>query len=199
MIKTQPIQVYRMYLGVKLHFSEKKFNYVEAKGGVKVNPEALTKRKDRYYFEKLAETYLPEHMLGYFVSNFVYGQQDGAVIGQEEGFSVYSNWKSKIERLSYHVVDEVQGLIDSDESFNSFFSVENGKHPPLLKRYLKGEFSLETILILDKLIDFLEDWRNYIKDEYIWPEVYNLMIRYSHFIDFGNIKKYKEKILRILR
>jgi hypothetical protein len=199
MIKTQPIQVYRMYLGVKLHFSDKKFNYVKAKGGVKVSPEALTKRKDRYYFEKLSESYSPDQLLGYFVSNFVYGQQDGAVINQEEGFSVYSNWKAKLERLSYHVVNEVQGLVDSDNSFNSFFVVEDGKHPILLKNHLKGDFSLETMLILDRLTNYLEDWRNFIKDEYVWPEIYNLLIRYSHFIDFGNIKQYKEKILEILR
>ena len=201
MIKTEPIQVYRMYLGIKLHFSEKKFNYVEAKGGVKVSPEAFTKRKDRYYFEKLSEAYSPDQLLGYFVSNFVYGRQDGAVINQEEGFSVYSEWKSKLERLSYHVISEVQGLVDSGESFNSFFVVnkQDGKHPPLLKRYLKGNISLETMLILDQLVDYLEDWRNYIKDEYIWAEIYKLMVRYSHFIDFGNIKKHKENILRILR
>lgn len=198
MIKTEPIQVYRMYLGVKLHFSDKDFDYVKAGGGVRVNPDALTKRKDRYYFEKLSETYNQGELLGYFVSNFVYGQQNGAVVNQEEGRATYLEWRAKLDRLTYLVGSEV-GNICNAETFNSLFSVEGAKHPPLLKCFLAKEVSLETMLILDKVVDYLEDWRNYITEEYVWPEIYKLMVRYSSFVDFNNMEKYKKEILRILR
>ena len=201
MIKTEPIQVYRIYLGVKLHFSDKDFNYVKANGGVRVSSDALSKRRDRYHFEKLSETYNQRELLGYFVSNFVYGSQNGAIIDQESGYKVYSSWRAKLERLTYLVGSEVDGVLDSNDpdSFNSLFRIDNGSHPSLLKKYLGGDISLETMLILDKVVDYLEDWRNHIREEYVWPETYKLMVRYSDFINFDNTKKYKQEILRILR
>ena len=53
---------YKLYLGLKLHFQDEKYNFVRFKGGVRSSPESFYKRKDRWFFEKLIRRYRGEQV-----------------------------------------------------------------------------------------------------------------------------------------
>jgi hypothetical protein len=46
--------VYKVYLGVKLHFTTKTYDYIKYGGKVNATLDSFTKRKDRYFFHKLS-------------------------------------------------------------------------------------------------------------------------------------------------
>ena len=197
MIKTEPFDVYKMYLGIKLHFKDGDYNYIKNEGRVRANIDSFEKRSDKYFFQKLARKYNREELSGYFISNFAHGTDSKVIYDQEMAESVYNIWRSKKESMFYEVMKDVSFLVDSDISFNHYFIVSNGEHPKILTMYLRNEIMLETIIILSEIGDFLEDWRNYITEEDIWPNVYKRMVRYSEFMTI-DIQKYKNKIQEIL-
>ena len=63
--------VYKVYLGVKLHFTTKTYDYIKYAGKVNATMDSFTKRKDRYFFHKLSVRYGKDEILDYFVSNFL--------------------------------------------------------------------------------------------------------------------------------
>ena len=50
----EPIDVYLMYCALKAHFSREDYDYHKYGGKTKISRESYWKRKDRYYFAKIA-------------------------------------------------------------------------------------------------------------------------------------------------
>jgi hypothetical protein len=73
--------------------------------------------------------------------------------------------------------------------------VNNGDHPYILKFYWTKVISLETLIILDMILDLVPIWNQNIKDTLIWPKTHKLMKKYRSFLNIDT-KKYK-KILTI--
>ena len=63
--------VFKVYLGVKLHFTTKTYDYVKYEGKVNCKLETFTKRNDRYFFHKLSKQYGQDNILDFFVANFL--------------------------------------------------------------------------------------------------------------------------------
>ena len=63
--------VYSIYLGVKTHFTSKKYDYFRYEGRTRTSEEKFNKRNDRYFFEKLSKKFTKEEIEQYFVSNFL--------------------------------------------------------------------------------------------------------------------------------
>ena len=197
MIKIDPFDVYKMYLGIRLHFRDGNYNYIKSEGRINANINSFQKRPDKYFFEKLAKKYNKEDMLDYFLSNFVYGTDSGMIYKQEIAENIYNIWRSKKESMSYEIMKNISLILESDIEFNHYFIVSNGEHPILLTMYLQEEILMETMIVLNGIVDFLEDWCKYITDQDKWPNIYKKMVRYSDFLTI-DIQKYKNKIQEIL-
>ena len=52
--------VYKVYLGVKLHFTTDTYDYVKYGGKTNATLDTFTKRKDRYFFHKLSKRLMSE-------------------------------------------------------------------------------------------------------------------------------------------
>ena len=68
-------------------------------------------------------------------------------------------------------------------------------HPLLLKKYLGGEISLETLTILEKVFSFVKNFDKKLSDP-VWETVSLKIKKYSPFINI-NVFQYK-KVLREL-
>ena len=66
--------------------------------------------------------------------------------------------------------------------------VSNGQHPKLLKEYLGKRVSLETMIILDSILDYSKKWNVGLKDDYVWKDVYKLINDYKSFLKFDKTK-----------
>jgi hypothetical protein len=95
--------VFKVYLGVKLHFTTKTYDYVKYDGKVNCKLETFTKRNDRYFFHKLSKQYGQDNILDFFVANFASDSKGwiGNLL-QKDGKDVYLDYKKRKEAFAYH-------------------------------------------------------------------------------------------------
>ena len=188
---------YRCYLALKNHFTKEKYDYHKYRGKVRATNKAFYKRKDRFWFEKFARQKNDKEVEEFFVSNFVYTTDPGTMwIGEmiKEGENRYIDWKKKIQSLSYIFKEEVNSLFEQN-TLNEVFDCSKG-HPPILKSYLGGNTSLETMVICDKILGYRDNFDKKLNDP-VWETVSRKIKKYDPFlnIDVPNYKKILQKII----
>ena len=105
----------------------------------------------------------------------------------------YTEWKKKVQSLSYIFKEEMESVFDNrkvDDAFNC-----SKGHPPILKSYLGGDTSLETMVICDRILGYRKDWDKKLNDP-VWETVSRKIKKYSPFLNI-DVPRYK-KILKDL-
>jgi len=192
--KVTPFDTYKSYLGLKNHFTKPKYDYHLYNGKSRASLQSFYKRRDRFFFEKLSRQKDDREVVDFFVSNFVTSDDPQSLwIGEivRNGEQNYTDWKRKIQSLSYHFRGEMESIL-LDQDLDSVFTLKNG-HPLILKKYLTKEISLETLVILDKILSFVKDYDQKLQDP-VWLTVSSLIKKYQSFLNI-DVFKFK-KILK---
>ena len=193
-----PIEVYKTYLAFKNHFTKEKYDYFKYRGRSRASAASFNKRKDRYFFERMSRKRSDEQIVQYFISNFISTEDPSKVwIGEiiKNGETNFQDWQKRNQSLAYVFGDEIERVFKGS-SFDSYFD-SDGQHPKILKEYLKGEVSIETLVILDRILGYAERFDKKILDP-IWGAVSLKIKKYKPFlnIDVSRYKKIlKEKVL----
>ena len=189
-----PADAYRCYLALKNHFTKDKYDYHKYRGKVRATNEAFYKRKDRFWFEKFARQKDDKEIEEFFVSNFIYSTDPGTVwIGEmiKEGEGRYTEWKKKVQSLTYIFKEETSTIFEN-KKVDDMFDCSKG-HPPILKSYLGGDISLESMVIYDRILGYGKDFDKKLKDP-VWETVSRKIKKYSPFLNI-DVSRYK-KILK---
>ena len=189
-----PADAYRCYLALKNHFTKDKYDYHKYHGKVRATNEAFYKRKDRFWFEKFARQKNDKEVEEFFVSNFIYSTDPGTMwIGEmiKEGEGRYSEWKRKVQSLTYLFKQETE-IVFENKKVDDMFDCSKG-HPPILKSYLGGDISLESMVIYDRILGYGKDFDKKLKDP-VWESVSRKIKKYSPFLNI-DVSRYK-KILK---
>ena len=91
-------------------------------------------------------------------------------------------------------VVEMQPLV---KDFEPLFEVKKHNHPKLLKEFLGGRVSIETLVILDELVSYVDRWDKLLGDDVIWPDLKKFMNDYKRFLTIDK-NKYKMKLLNLI-
>ena len=191
-------EVYKMYLALKQHFTKQDYDYFKYRGKVRANEKSFEQRRDRYFFKKLATKYSDAELLSYFVATFVNDSK-----GYLQSFSkdIYTDWKINQESFTYKFKQDVNTLLDDyqipyDQAFEKLFVVECG-HPPIIKHYLGGSISLETLVVFEKCLGFVSNFDKKLTDP-IWKEVRTKTLKYKPFLTI-DCQTYKRVLLETIR
>ena len=84
------------------------------------------------------------------------------------------------------------------QDFNSLFEIKKSEHPKLMKEYLGKRISLETLIILDELVEYSKKWNEHLKDDILWPDLKKLMNNYKWFLTFDK-KQYRINLLTMIK
>ena len=192
-----PADAYRCYLALKNHFTKDHYDYHKYRGKTRATNKAFYKRKDRFWFEKFARQKDDKEVVDFFVSNFIYSTDPGTMwIGEmiKEGEGRYQEWKKKTQSLSYVFREDVNNLF-SDKNIDDVFDCSKG-HPLILKNYLGGKTSLETLVICDRILEYRKDWDKKLNDP-VWETVSRKIKKYSPFlnIDVPHYKKILQQVV----
>jgi len=171
------LQVYQLYLSLRLHFTRPDFDITKSRKGVKVSREAFLKRKDLFALRKLGETKPKTEIIDFLVANFVSGNQWGGVFDAEAN-EVYAEWQIRMQKLGYTFKQDIQTLYADGNPFE----VIDGQHPKVLKLYLGKKISLESIAILAK-IGIMEniDYSS-LSNDFMWNDFVHLVKKYKPFV-----------------
>ena len=186
------VDVYLMYCALKAHFSGD-YDYHKFSGQTRIKRDSFYKRKDRFFFVKTSYKYKQDNeVLDYFVANFI-KDREGYIANFNE--KNYEEWLDK-RKIFYDVFSqELQPFV---KEFNPLFECKDGQHPLLLKEYLGKRISLETMIILNELVEFSKKWDKELSwDDFVWPDVKKLMNNYKGFLTI-NPDKYRMKLLTLI-
>ena len=185
-----PFETYRTYLSMKSHFTNPKFDFFKYGGKSRATITSFNKRKDKYWFEKTSRKYSDQEILDFLLSNFVIADNPQNLwIGEiiNSGERNYADWMRRKQSLTY-LFKEQSGKLLSENELETIFDCSKG-HPVILKKYLGGEISLETLTILEKVFSFVSKFDKKLTDP-VWETV-SLKIR--KYIPFININVYNYK------
>jgi hypothetical protein len=66
-----------------------------------------------------------------------------------------------------------------------------------MKEFLGSRVSLETMIIVNELVDYERAWNKELEDDIIWPELKKLMNDYKRFLIIDQ-EQYKIRLLKLI-
>jgi len=192
-----PFDAYRQYLSLKNHFTKEKYDYHKYCGKSRATVQSFYKRKDRFWFEKLSRNKSDQEVIEFFVSNFITCTDPSKLwIGEmiREGEDRYTAWKKRNQSLSYIFKEESERLFEN-QKVDEVFDCSKG-HPPVLKKFLNGTISIETLVIYDRIFLFGNTFDKKLLDP-VWETVSLRMKKYSPFLNI-EVSRYKQILKQVV-
>ena len=192
-----PFETYQHYLSLKNHFTNPKYDFFKYGARTRASVTSFNKRKDKYWFEKTSRKYSDKEVVDFLVSNFTATDNPQNLwIGEiiNSGERNYSEWMRRQQSLTYLFKEQSSELLSENE-LETLFNCTKG-HPVILKKYLSGSVSLETLTIFDKIFRFSENFNKTLTDP-VWESVNLKLKKYSPFlnIDMFHYKKILKEII----
>ena len=188
-----PLETYQSYLALKLHFGGK-YDYFKYGGKTSATLSAFEKRKDKYKFVKLSQKLSDPQILDYYLANFIRGKEWIGDFDQK-------NWlehKKVNQSLEYVYRNDIEKLLTLVENFDILFTVGEGNHPKLVKAYLGKKISLETLVILEKILQYRKQFDAKISETYVWPKTSLLIKKYEPFLQI-DVRAFRMKTLTLVK
>ena len=98
------------------------------------------------------------------------------------------------QSLTYMFKEQSENLL-SENDLEKVFNCSKG-HPLVLKKYLGGEISLETLSILEKIFSFQKNFDKKLKDP-VWETVSMKLKKYLPFLNI-NVFQFKKLLREII-
>ena len=182
--------LYCTYQAIKLHFTSENYNFFQYDGKTRVSVDAFQKRRDKFLFHRLARKYRDDEMVPFLVANFVHSDDNWTKsLLEDEAEETYRDWKRTTDSMSKIYQEDLQKIATKD-TFNDLFKVEDGQFPKLLVAFLQKDVTIETMVILNNIFDFIRIWDKKISDDFIYPKVSRKIRKYGAFLNV-NVDKYK--------
>jgi hypothetical protein len=183
-------ETFGLYQAIKLHFTTDSYDFYKYGGKSKISVDAFENRKDKYYFYKLSRRLTnKDELISFLVANFV--NDDNCWVGnllEESSDNLYRERQKVLQGLSYHFQSDCEKIFDEVCNPNEVIKIVNGDYPILLTMALRKDIQIETLCILNKILQFFPNWKNNISDTIRWPQYCRKVLKYSPFIEFDEVK-----------
>jgi hypothetical protein len=195
-MKYTPYQTYCLYLAIKSHFTQKKYDYFKYSGAVRATVESFEKRRDKYHFGRLAKIYDQNEMIDFLVANFIKNKKWIGELLEDDADDNYMSYLKRKQSFSYCFDNEVTKLFNSVSDPRELFICSSNTYPKILTEYLSGTISLETFVVLNQFICFFDRFDETLnKDDVIWSVIRLKATKLTSFLNYDKIK-IKETIKR---
>lgn len=188
-VTNDALRCYREYLALKRHFSSD-YDYFKYHGKVNASAASLEKRRDRYYFEKLAKRADYDTL---FLSNLSVKPDTwiGDLANSPECERIHTDWLKRQQSIT-RVLQQDLGKLNDD--FNSNFVPVDGQVPHVVTLYQAREIAPETLVILDETVNFFKRVENKVVDTILFPRINSFTAKYKPFVKYD-----KEKTTGLIR
>ena len=190
-------ETYQHYLSLKNHFTNPKYDFFKYGAKTRASMASFNKRKDKYWFEKTSRKYSNKEIVNFLVSNFVSTDNPQNLwIGEiiNSGERKYADWMKRQQSLTYLFKEQSNELL-SENDLESLFDCSKG-HPKILKKFLGGNISLETLTIYEIIFHFSKNFDKKLNDP-VWESVNLKIKKYTPFLNI-NVFNHKKIIKEIL-
>jgi hypothetical protein len=186
-------------MALKLHFSSENYDYFSYCGKTKHSIQSFENRKDKYHFYKLSRKYSDKQdLIDFIVANLMVSE--GLWIGDllnEDADVRYKARKKTLQSLSYVFENDCRTLFEGVKDPNEVIKTE-GDYPVLLLKVLRKEITMETLVILNKILNFFPMWNKKLTDTIRWPDFRRRCEKYAAFLP-QDVIKYKMLLKKVLQ
>lgn len=175
----------KYYNAIKLHFNSESYDAIKYNYKVRLK---FVPENQLYWFQKLYTNH-KEDLINFYVSNFLENKKISVFeLCTDNAESVYNKWKMRNDSLAYTFKTEMGDLLN-EYSLNELLLVKK-THPILMTKVMQEKVSLETLLIADSVLQFINRWKRDIKEEIVWNHFLFLCEKYRPFmsIDLPKMK-----------
>lgn len=180
---------YKKYVAIKLHFHGN-YDYFKFAGKSKVSKDRFETRKDRFVFERLAKIYDAEQYELLLVANLLDNSEVWiGEIASDIGRERYLKLKKRLQSLQYEFKQDMNTIHDLIESgaitsFDALFTdvANDSPYPHIVALMVQRDISLETFIIMNKILNFVPRLHKHTNDDILWPEINKLVSKYSGFV-----------------
>ena len=191
-------ETFGLYESLKLHFSKDTYDFFKYNGKTNHSVQTFENRKDKYFFYKLSRKYTnKDDLVDFLVANFL--EDDKVWVGkllEEQSDDVYRKRQKVIQSLSYTFENDCRNLFDGIDNPNDLIHTD-GDYPILLTKVLRKEISIESFVILSKILGFLPMWDKKIADTIRYPEFARKVRKYAAFMQ-PDVVKYKLILKKVI-
>lgn len=177
---------YLCYVALKTHFTTDSYDYFEHEGKTNAKLSSFEKRKDAAHFYILSKT---RDAAGRLLSNLVTNPNVwvGDIVS-DRGEDIHKSWLKRKQSLTYQFKSDMKEL---HNDFDENFVVKSGQMPHIVRLYLSGDITLETLAILADMRDTTDYWKRNVNDTLIFPSINRVVAKYRPFIDYDGDKMKK--------
>ena len=195
MIENSGFAAYALFHALKLHFTSDSYDYIKYNGKTNVTKTTFSTRKDKYSFYRLSRKFGLTELKDYYVANFLVNdvQWVGDIIGPDSE-EIYKKWQKRIQSLTYTFENDIIKLLDRVNDPNELLMVKKNQFPLLMQCAQQGDIAIETLIILDDIMNFFPMWQKEIYDDIVWPNFKMKCQKYKAFLHYD-----KEKFKQILK
>lgn len=141
------VKSYKLYISMKLHFTDPKFDVFKTKGRLREpSPAKLYLRPDYKLLVALGNKYDEITYIKYLAANFMYGYNQ-VLYNSTVGLEHYKLYQQRRESMTHVFQNDIEKIIES-----ACFTPQH-----LLQWVLSGQITLETFRILDDLEGLIDD------------------------------------------
>jgi hypothetical protein len=170
-------QAFQLYLALKQHFSTPSYDFIKYNGKVRTSPASYDKRKDKYFFEKLAKVRDPQQRIVSCLISDITWIRD--MISQD-GEKAELQYTKTLQGISHAYKTDLNTLRTPLDILLRV--APNSMYPPLLSAYINESVSIQTMLVLDQLVGYLDHWNQLLKDDLMWPDIFMKISKYKPFL-----------------
>lgn len=200
------IFVFETYKAIKLHFTRFDYDFFKYNGKTKnkvktqeqVNEFVRSKNCSLSY--AIAKKHRNKHEIVEFLlanlekNNTIWLDKLRDVDSEE----IYLDWKKRQESLTYTFINDIKFILSHNKGFNQYFTKDSSGYCDIMKFLLKDEISIETVVILDWILNFIGKDIGDAKKDFILYDLkmrvkkYSTMFLHYHGFDNDDKKKFRD-------
>jgi len=191
-------EAFGLYQALKLHFTQESYDFFKYNGKSNVSVTAFENRRDKYHFYKLSRKYSnKEELTDFIVANMLVSEKSwvGDLLSEDADVR-YRTRKKTLQSLSYVFENDCRTIFEGLDDPNSVIKTD-GDYPVLLTKALRGEVSIETLCILNSILNFFPMWNKKITDTIRWPDYRRKCEKYASFLP-QDVVKFKMILKKVL-
>jgi hypothetical protein len=175
---------YALYNALHLHFTSKSYDYFKYNGKTNVTKDTFAKKKDKFTFYKLSRKYSITDLKYFYIANLLENadQWSNELLSQDAE-EIFKKWQKTNQSLTYIVQNDLDKLLDLVNNPNDLLRVRDNEHPMLMLSVMSKSTQLETLIIMEDILNFFSMWDKKIIETYIWPSFKIKCLKYKPFLN----------------
>lgn len=187
-MKLSPFETYCLFQALKLHFTTESYDFFKYGGKTKATVEQFNGKRDKYFYHRLSKRYNDDQMQDFIVANMLDdAKQWVGHFFDDDADLRYKVYVKNHQSITYTFKSNLDKMCD-DSSLASIFHFEDNGFPKMMNDYMRGDATLETLIIINDFTDCFSKFNEKLAGDYLWDKFYFKARKYRPFLKYDKTK-----------